>query len=236
MKNILCLIVFCTLFLYACDKETENLSRSTYYVEFEIIGDNPVILQVGVPYEDAGAIAREQGKDVTSKMITKTNVNFEEMGMYVVEYSHTNVDGLTSRAVRDVIVCNPNVTTDLSGRYTGQDGTQRKTVSTGAIIEYPGFHSTISYLAPGFFYINDFLGGYYAERVYPNYGYAMMGMSGYFALNEDNSISLISSHINAWDDGLDKFENGKYDPDTEIVSWDATYGGGSMIFTVILKK
>ena len=230
-----CLITFFTLFIFSCDTETENLSRSTYYVAFEILGDNPAILQVGEPYVDAGAIATEQGRNVTSSMITVgvDEVDYEAMGMYKVEYSATNIDGLTSRAVRDVIICNPNVTTDLSGRYTGLQGTKRIDAE-GTTVDYPGYHSTITYLAPGFFQINDFLGGYYAERTYPQYGYSVMGMSGYFALNEDNTIYLISSYIDAWGDDLDKLENAKYNPETEEISWDAHYSG--MVFYVILKK
>lgn len=230
-----CLIVFFTMFLFSCNKETENLSRSTYYVAFEIKGDNPVAVQFGgVPYIDAGAIATEQGQDVTSKMKTVgvDEVDHNKMGMYKVVYSAVNVDGLESRAIRDVIVCNPGVTINLEGRYTGQEGTVR--IAASGEIEYPGYHSTITYLAPGFFQINDFLGGYYAERTYPQYGYGLMGLSGYFALNEDNTITLISSYIDAWEDGLDELENAKYDPDTEEISWDAHYAG--MVFHVILKK
>lgn len=233
MKNIYYLTVFFSLFLFACDKETENLSRTNVYVAFEIKGDNPAIVQVGETYIDAGAVATEQGRDVTSSMRIKSNVDYESMGMYKIEYSHTNAEGLISMAVRDVIVCNPSVTTDLSGRYTGQEGTRRVTAA-GAIVEYPGYHSTITYLAPGFFQVNDFLGGYYAERTYPQYGYAVMGLSGYFALNEDNTISLISSYIDAWGDSMSKLENAKYDPDTEEISWVANYA--NMDFHVILKK
>ena len=224
MKYIICLIGFLSFFLFSCEKETEGLSRSTYYVAFEIIGGTPTIVQVGEPYVDAGVKATEQGKDVTSQVTFKSNVNSNAMGMYKVEYtSPKNVDGLTSRAIRDVIVCNPSVTTNLAGKYVGLEGTKRIATASGAEIEYPGYHATITYLAPGFFQINDFFAGYYAERQYPQYGYAMMGMSGYFALNDDNTITLISSYISAWGDSLDKLENGIYDPDTGEISWDAYY-------------
>lgn len=229
------LIVCAALFLFACEKETEGLSRPTYYVAFEIKGDNPTIVQVGDVYVDEGVIATEQGKDVTSTVTVKNNVDYENMGMYRVEYTATNIDGLKSRAIRDVIVCNPNVTTNLAGTYVGQAGTERLTISSGAVIAYPGYHATITYLAPGFFSVNDFLGGYYAERTYPQYGYSVMGMSGHFALNDDNTISLIDSYIDAWGDSLDKLENAVYDPATGTITWDAYYAG-SMKFHVILKK
>lgn len=228
------LIIASVFFLFSCEKDTKDISDVTDYVAFHIQGENPTIVQVGVPYVDEGVIATLSGKDVTSSINTKSDVDYENMGMYTVEYSSVNAIGLPSRAVRDVIVCNPNVTTDLSGKYVGLEGTKRTTIASGAVIAYPGYHATIKYLAPGFFQINDFFAGYYAERVYPDYGYSIMGMSGYFALNEDNSISLISSYIDAWKDGLNKLENGKYDPETGEISWDAYYAG-SMVFHVIMN-
>ena len=231
-----CLIIASVFLLSACEKETEGISGITNYVEFEIIGGSPTIVQVGDPYVDEGVIATLEGRDVTSTVtVTVNNVDYEEMGMYTIEYTSVNSDGLKSRAVRDVIVCNPSVTTNLAGTYTGQEGTKRVTIASGAEILYPGYHATITYLAPGFFRINDFFGGYYAERTYPQYGFSMMGMGGYFALNDDNTISEISSFIDAWQDSLDKLENGKYDPATGEISWDAYYAG-SMVFHVILKK
>jgi hypothetical protein len=231
----LSLFVCAALFLFACEKETEDLSRPTYYVVFDIQGDNPAIAQAGEEYLDAGVIATLQGKDVTSTITVKSNVDYNEMGMYKVEYTAVNADGLKSRAVRDVIVCNPSVTTNLAGRYVTQEGTERLSIASGALVAYPGYHTTITYLAPGFFSVNDFLGGYYAERTYPQYGYSVMGMSGYFSLNEDNTIDLISSYIDAWGDALDKLENAKYDPATGEITWDAYYAG-SMKFHVILNK
>lgn len=222
------------LLALSCEKETEGISEIMHYVSFDIQGDNPAIIQVGTAYTDAGVIARLEGKDVTSTVTTESNVDHEEMGMYKVIYSATNEDGYKSRAIRDVIVCNPGVTTDLGGTYAGQTGTFRYSSSTGATVDYPGYHATITYLAPGFFSINDFLGGYYAERTYPQYGYAMMGMSGHFALNEDNTITLIDCYIPAWGDGLDSLDNAVYDPETGTITWDAWYAG--MRFHVILKK
>ena len=228
------LIAASVFILFSCDKETEDVSRITNYVAFHINGENPTIVQVGEPYVDEGVVATLEGKDVTSTVKVVSDVKYQDMGMYKVEYSSVNADGLASRAVRDVIVCNPSVTTDLAGKYIGLEGTKRTTISTGAVTAYPGYHTTITYLAPGFFQINDFFAGYYAERQYPQYGYSIMGMSGYFALNEDNTISLISSHIEQWGDGLNKLENGKYDPETGTISWDAYYAN-AYIFHPVLK-
>ena len=59
-------------------------------------------------------------------------------------------------------------------------------------------------------------------------------MTGYVQLLSDNTIKLLSSHVENWGDSLDSFENGKYDPATGEISFDAAYAG-QMTFHVILK-
>lgn len=204
-----CSIIFFALFLFSCDKETENLSRPTYYVAFEILGDNPAIVQVGEPYVDAGAIATIRGNNV-SNMDIVSNVVYDEMGLYKVEYSSTNADGLKSRAIRDVIVCNPSVTTDLSGTWdVNRDGTSFW--ASGALNRYyggPGYTVTISRVAPGFFFISDYLAGFWNV----NQGRGPIAVIfGYFALNEDKSIDALSSNSNYFAPDLLNFKDGLYD-------------------------
>lgn len=231
------LLAICTLLLFSCSKETEGLSRSTYYVMFEVLGDNPAIVQVGEKYNDAGVVATMDGQNVTAKVVTKSNVDYEEMGMYRVVYSAINADGLESRAVRDVIVCNPAVTTDISGVWNVvRDETYRLTLSTGAITNYggPGYTVRITRLAPGFFSISDWLAGWYSILNYPQY-MPLSAMIGNFSLNEDNTFDLISSYIGLWGDGVDFLEDAIYDPDTETIKWKTGYAG-SMHFYVSLTK
>jgi len=236
-----CLIAFLTLLLFSCKKETENMSRTLTYVAFEILGDNPVIMEPSAKYEDAGAIATLQGKDVTSGMTVKMNVVSDAMGLYKVEYSHKNSEGYVSRAVREVIVCNPNVTADLTGTWDViEDDTYRLVLSTGAQVFYggDGFTVKITRLAPGFFDVSDFLAGWYSIRTYPQY-YPLSAMIGYFSMDEDNNIEEISSFIGLWEDGLDFLRNGIYDPDSdpdvEIIKWEVGYAG-SMEFFITLTK
>lgn len=231
------LIPFFALFLFSCDKETEGLSRSTYYVAFEILGDNPAIAQVGEPYVDAGVVATEQGTVVTST--ATSNVNYEAMGMYQVEYTAVNVDGLKSRAIRDVIICNPDVTTDISGTWHAAEGTYRW-YAPGTITPYSGstLVTNIVKVAPGFFSVSDFFAGYYAVRAGygPNYA-----MTGYIALNEDNTINLVSSYVGGWRDGLNFLDNAVYDSVAGTIKWEAGYaktsaGTNQMTFFVTLTK
>ena len=234
------LIALFTLFLFSCEKETEDLSRPTYYVAFEILGENPAIVQVGEVYVDAGAIATLQGENVTTKMETVNNVDYEAMGMYQVEYSAINADGLKSRAVRNVIVCNPAVTVDIGGIWRASpDGTYR---SFGGETPYggPDYTVRINRLAPGFFSVSDFLAGWYEVRAGYGSSYAI---GGYIALNEDNTIDLISSAVSPWGVEVDYVINGIYDPDTdpdvEIINWVTGFGaplGSAMVFYVSLYK
>jgi len=234
-----CLIIASVLFLFSCKKETEGLSRITDYVEFVINGDNPAVVQVGDPYVDAGVVATLDGQDVTSKVTVANNVDYETMGMYTVEYtSPVNADGLKSRAVRNVIVCNPGVTADISGTWdVVADESYR---SPATYYGGKGFTVKMNKLAPGFFTVSDFLAGWYEVRA--GYGSAY-AISGYIALNEDNTISLISSNLSPWGIPIDYLNGGFYDPDTkpdvECIKWVAGFGaplGSPMQFNVSLTK
>lgn len=228
------LIALLALLFISCEKDTADLSVSTYYVAFHIEGDNPMIVQVGDEFVDPGCIATLQGVDVTTGMTVESNVDADVMGLYRVEYSGVNADGLTSRAIREVIVCNPNVTTDISGDYYAVDGTHR--ITDGVQHDYSGSNmkTKITRLAPGFFSVTDFFAGYYTE--YRGYGGgALYAMNGYIALNEDNTIDLISSSITAWGDELDALNNALYNPETGNIYWEADYAQ-SMTFYVTLTK
>jgi hypothetical protein len=227
-----CLIIFSVLVLFSCEKETEGLSLSTYYVAFDMKGDNPLLVPVGTAFTDPGVIATEQGKDVTSTIKTESNVNPDVMGKYSIVYSGVNTNGLKSRAIRDVFVCNPSVTSDISGNYTVAAGSNRLAFASGAEIPYSGYPITITRVAPGFFSVSDFFGGYYDKRA--AYG-ARYAMTGYIALNEDNTINLVTSSVAGWGDSLDELNDGIYNPETGIISWGAVYAG-AYSFNVILTK
>ncbi|MEL7589584.1 MAG: BT_2262 family domain-containing protein [Prolixibacteraceae bacterium] len=227
-----CLIFLAVFLFISCEKETEDLSRSTYYVSFNLKGENPLLVPVGESFTDPGVIATEKGKDVTSSITVESDVDATVMGKYSIVYSSVNVDGLKSKAVREVYVCNPLVTTDISGTYTVQAGTHRIAFASGARVDYGGNSVTITRVAPGFFYVSDLFGVYYEKR--PGYG-PRYAMTGYIALNEDNTIDLVSSSVAAWGDSLDTIKDGVYNPVTGEISWKAEYVE-SYSFNVTLKK
>jgi len=224
-----CLIIFSVFLLLSCEeKETKDLSG---YVDFDIIGDNPAIVQVGTSYTDEGCVVEINGTDLTSEMKTYNPVDPNAMGIYSVDYTVDNEDGIELKASREVIVCNPTVTTDIGGTWISQEGTHRN--RGGVITPYSGYTVNIEYLAPGFFSVDDYLAGYYAQLVYPGYGTQLFTV-GHFSLDNDNVLSLIDSHNNNWGDSLDELKDATYDPETGILKWDAVYAG--MDFNIILKR
>lgn len=215
----------------SCTKASEGLTRLTYYPAIEIIGGEEVTVPVGSSYVDAGCTATIGDEDVTSQVVTESNVNTNKIGLYSVSYSATNVDGFGKTVTRTVIVYDPNVTTDISGSKTLQAGSHRYRTDTGATTPFADYPITLTYVGPGIFYCNDFLGGWYEQRA--GYG-AAYACSGYISLNSDNTITMLSSSILPWGDTLDWMHDGVYDPVTGTTTWVVCYAG-YMEFTVILK-
>lgn len=230
MKKIINIVGFaCLLLFISCEKETEGISFETNYANFELTGANPYNLPLGTAYTEPGVKAEAAGEELP--VTASNNIDHTKLGIYVVNYSATNVDGYKANTTRTVAVFDPSApTTDLSANYisdmyrTNANGSGRR--------DFPGLAVTVSKVGPGIFYVTDLLGGYYAQGI--GYGGAY-AMTGYLALNADNSLKLLSSHVNAWGDGLEKLENGKHDPATGLITWTSYYAAGRP-FYVTLKK
>ena len=136
---------------------------------------------------------------------------------------------VTLQRQREVAVCDPSITTDIEGKYKVQSGSYRDYNS--AQEEFAKYSVTIEKAAPGLFYISDLLGGYYDQG--RGYG-SQYAMTGYIQLLSDNTIKLLSSHVDGFGDSLDSMENGKYNPETGEISFDVAYAG-QMTFHVVLK-
>lgn len=229
MKKIISIVGLACLSLFiSCEKETEGISFETNYANFELTGDNPYNLQKGTPYVEPGIKAMAGTDELT--VIASNNIDHTALGIYAVNYSATNSDGFEANTTRTIIVFDPSApATDLTGAYicdmyrTNADGSGRR--------EYSGFPITVSKVGHAIFYVSDLLGGFY-ER---GFGYgAAYAMTGYLSLNADNSLTLLSSHVASWGDGLGGFADGKYDPATGIITWKSTYANRP--FYITLKK
>jgi hypothetical protein len=224
IATVLCLIISCD------DKETEGISRITYYVDLELKGADLMTIPIGTTFTDPGVVATEGDNDISESVTVKGSVNTNKTGLYTLNYNATNVDGFNSSIERTVIVYDPTMTTDISGSYSLAEDSYR--LYSGAKTDFSGYDVTITQLEPGIFHISDFFGGFYDQRDGRGSAYAM---SGYIKLNADNTIELLSSHISYWGDSIDKMENAGYNPETGDIEWEITYVG-SMFFYMKLTK
>ena len=219
-------LIIGSLFIFSsCEKETEDISK---VLHFTIQGEETILVPIGTEFSDPGFNITLSGKDVSNDVTVTQNVDEETVGLYQVKYVYRNNNTGEEVRTRTVIVCDPSVEADMSGEYTTQDGTVR--TGSGSDVPFPGFKVTISKIAPGFFEISDFLGGYYEQRAAYGKAYAC---SGYVQLKSDNTFTLLSSSILPWGDTLTGVSDGVYNPNEQSISWSADYAG--MTFKVVLK-
>lgn len=228
---ILVILLFLGIGSSCSDEDSQDPSKITYFTLLELNGDNPLFVEQGTPFVDPGVVATEGDADVSKSVVTMGEVDNSTIGLYTLTYSAKNVDGFANSIDREVFVYNPSIKTDISGVYTAIQGTCRITMGSGASVDYGGYSVTISALVSGIFAVSDLLGGYYDQGRGYGADYAMMG---YLSLNSDNTLSLLYSYTPGFGDTLDEIKDGKYDPTTHTVSWDAYYAG-QFIFRVIIK-
>lgn len=243
----------------ACQKlTTEGVTGTTYYADIVLEGDNPINWPIGQAWKEPGFTASVNGEDVTSAVKVADNIDITVPGAYTVTYSHTNVDNYSAAVKRTVYVCDPSVTLDISGSYTidpeaSQSGGKTFTQLASTRKEnYPdtyGPYVSTDYqinfkkIAPGFFYCDDLMGGWYKyiqgrggyyKAQYGSSYFTYFDMTGYVLLDNDGNISYISGVIKAWGDGLDSL-SGKFDEKTGILSYSWVYAGSVAASPVLVK-
>jgi hypothetical protein len=260
MKNIIKTVVMSAvvaLAMTSCsDTDPAGLTRITYYPVFTLEGGSIYSVPVGSSYADPGYKAVEGTEDVTAKVVTAITdidgnpvdaITTTEPTFFTVTYSAVNVDGFEASAQRTVFVYDPSVTVSMEGIYS-TDMANSMYLYKGTPTPFATMTKSYGYtdqctdlefteLAPGIYEVNDLMGGWYEQiRGFgANYGAGMGSMTGYVSLDGDNKISLMSSYIEAWGDGLDWIKNGVYDPATGVMSYDLSYAG-SVNMTVVLNK
>lgn len=225
----LCTVAFCML---SCQKEEMTDSRPTYYPVFSIVGDEFQIVPVGSSFEDQGCKATLNGEDYSSYVVAygADDVDPNSPGLYEITYVAVNPDGYSSECTRTVAVCDPSITTDISGTYTVQESAARN--YGGNISPYKsGLNVKFTEVAPGLYYVSDFFAGWYDQGAGYGSNYAM---KGYMQLLADNTLKAISASVAGWGDSYDDFRDGQYDPETGIISWNVDYAG-VMTFNVVVK-
>ena len=84
MKRVLySLFVFCSLcILWGCDETSQDTSKITYFVNFEINGDEVMKVPAGTAFTDPGVVAMEGENDITSTVEVNSNVDASKIGVY----------------------------------------------------------------------------------------------------------------------------------------------------------
>lgn len=213
-----CLIIASVFLLFSCEKETEGVSRITYYCELELKGNATEFAPLGGTYTEPGWIASENNADVSGNVVVSGAVNTGVAGLYRLVYSVDNTDGFPKTAVRQVVVYDTAPSAMPSGFYTVSKDSNRN----GTTVYGRDFTILIYQVTPGRFYVSDLFGGYYEQRAGYGSNYAMVGN---IALSGDNVITLINSRVTGWGDSLDGMIDGSFDPGTKTARWTAQYAG-----------
>lgn len=203
-----------------CQKEltSEGVSKTTYYVTFDLTGGSLVTTPKGTPFTDPGFKATEGTTDVSGKTAVTGSVDPNTIGIYELTYSAVNSDGFSASSVRTVIVYDPTAPeTNLKGDYLANVARQAPYTRS-----FKDLNVKIEKKAPGIFYVSDLLGGFYDQG--SNYGYGPnYAMNGFVQLHADNTITLISSHVPGFGDSANSLTAGTYNPVTKEISWIIDY-------------
>lgn len=240
MKKILfyTLLALSAFTMSACSSDPEySDTHVEYYPALSMKGESFVEHPVGTPYTDAGCTATFGDVDYTSKIqidgLDEIDVNTP--GLYTITYSAINekYPNLNASVSRTVAVCDPSITTDISGTYKVQAGSYR--LYNGTQTAFSGYSIKVTKAASGIFQVSDLMGGWYDQRAGYGSSYAM---KGYVQLLADNSLVILSGHVKGWDDDFnmgDPANGGQYSPETGTIQWAVSYTDYPFIFNVILN-
>ncbi|MDD3901758.1 MAG: DUF5012 domain-containing protein [Dysgonamonadaceae bacterium] len=213
------LMLISILFLFACEKETEGISRVTFYTDLQLEGSAEMSVKQGQTFVEPGYIAIENDEDVTDKVQVNGTVNTNTPGAYQLSYVATNLDGFTKTVNRLVIVVPAEVSNvDVTGTYKGQRVGRAESADA----------CVITSLSNGAFKATDFFGGFY--NIVNGYGSAYRLLT-YFYITPENEVVALSTN-SPW--GPWEVQNGLYNPATNVFTH-ATYQDG-FSFNVILTK
>ena len=226
-KNIFfaMIIALVSFALTSCgDKESEGLSRFTYYPVLELEGESSMVVPKGTAFQDPGFKATLNGEDVSDQVTVSSNVNTAKSGVYNVTYSIKNSDGITANAKRTVIVLDAN--NPVEGFYQTQPNSYR--LRQGAQVAYGNaYEILIIGNDNGTYSVDDILGGWYCQRAGYGTKYAMEGI---IAIAADGTVECLYNYVPGWGDGLDDFE-GTYDAATSTFQIKAVYAAMDFVQT-----
>lgn len=221
-KNIIFTMLFAlvALVMTSCSKDSEGLSRITYYPSIELKGDSYLVWEKGVAYQEPGYTSEMNGEDVSSQVTITGNVDVNKSGIYTLTYTTTkNADGFDASASRTVVVLDSK--SAVEGFYMNQATSNRNGTAYGKsyeVLVIDNGDGTVS--------VDDILGGWYCQRAGYGTNYAMTAT---LAIASDGTLSLVKSYVPGWGDGLDSLE-GSFDAATSTFNFVCVYAG-SLTFT-----
>ena len=206
------------------DKETEGLSRFTYYPLLELEGESYMVVGKGTTFQDPGFSATLNGEDVSSQVTVSSNVNTNKSGVYTVVYSIKNEDGIAANAKRTVVVLDLN--SAVEGFYQITPDSYR--LREGAQVAYGSpFEMLVIDNGDGTYDVDDLLGGWYCQRAGYGTNYAMAGV---IAIEDDGSVICLANGVPGWGDEADAFE-GTFDAATGTFNLKVTYAAMDFVQT-----
>ncbi|MDE6422751.1 MAG: DUF5012 domain-containing protein [Muribaculaceae bacterium] len=230
-KYISALTVGVTLALFAsCSKDTEGLTGITYYPVLELQGPVYDTAVAGTPFQDPGCTASLNGEDYSSNIVvtTKMDLSNPKPGYYSVVYSATNSDGFSASVTRYVLVSEN--TDPISGYYTTNGDSFR---DYNGQVFYGGYPEVVYANGDGTYHISDLLAGWYEYRA--GYGSAY-ALGGEIKVDDDGTITLISSFLSGWGDSANGLTDGVFDAEAGTIKYVVSYTDYPFLFNVTLNK
>ena len=227
-KQLFILVAALSLIAAGCTKTSEGVTRITYYPVLTLEGAQYVTMEVGSSFSDPGYSAIMNGEDVTDQVEVTSNLDSSKPGMYKVNYSIVNEDGIAATASRYVIVAAAG--DEIPGSYTTNPNSYRDNGSAQA--KMGGAYQVIIYPngKPNEYVVSDLLGGWYGQRAGYVSNYELVGT----IQAKDGVVTLLGSHLIGWDDAALGFSNGTYGDGT--IHWDVVYAYDTWTFSITIVK
>ena len=253
------LVALLAVFAVSCQKTSEGVTHVGSY--FQTLGANTMFLGVGDEFTDPGYTELPGGGTVTTTIYDMNDevvdaVSTAEPGFYSIVYSTTNDQGFYFEKTRMVYIYDATVAETL-GTFV-VDGSRSLYKDGNSYSTYAAYYAdngrttndspeiVFTQVAGNIYTCSDLLGGWYTSiqgrgpLYVENYGadYATyFDMSGYVTLNADMTVTLMSSYIRCWGDGLDYISNAVYDPETKSLSYHWSYADGAVKgYAVMVQK
>ena len=181
----------------SCSKDSEGLSRFTYYPTIELEGETYLVWDKGTPWVEPGFSSVLNGEDVSSEVVISGTPDVNKSGIYKLTYTtKKNEDGFDASATRTVVVLDPN--SAIEGFYLTQPDSYRS--YNGNDVAYKAaFEILVIDNGDGTLTVDDLFGGWYAQRAGYGTNYACYGR---ISLAADGTVGYIESIVPGWGDSL----------------------------------